>query len=130
MLRHRKLGRKQGRVSIEGACEDPERLRNWFEFENSRASVSPHVAQGGIVPPTVGMEEEMNRTAEPVAFKKVQADAVHFDADKEILAVNGKIAALEAQSADVHDESNAQQLGTASALDESSGSQVATKGAA
>ena len=69
-LKHRKLWRKLGHVSIEGACEDPERLRNWFEFENSRASVSPHVAQGGIVPPTIGMEEDMNRTAEPVAFKK------------------------------------------------------------
>ena len=39
------LGRKQGRVSIEGVCEDPERLRSSFEFESSRASLSLHVAQ-------------------------------------------------------------------------------------
>ena len=74
----------------------------------------------------------MNRTAEPVAYI-VQADVVHFDADKEILEVNSEIAALEAQSANVHDESNAQQLGTngaASAPEESSGSQVGTEGAA
>ena len=47
----------------------------------------------------------------PVAFK-VQADMVHFDADKEILEVEDKIATLEAPSADVHDESNAQKVGT------------------
>ena len=47
---------------------------------------------------------QMNRAAEAVAFI-VQADIVHFDADKEILEVENKIAALEAQSANVHDES-------------------------
>ena len=98
--------RMQGRVSIEDVCEDPERLRSSFKFENSRASLSLHVAQGWIVPPTIGMEEEMNRTAELVAFL-VQADMVHFDAGEEILEVQDKIAALEAQSANVHDESNA-----------------------
>ena len=66
----------------------------------------------------------MNRTAEPVAFM-VQADMVHFDADKEILEVEDKIAAQEAQSANVHDESNAQK-----GPEESSGSQVGTKRAA
>ena len=56
----------------------------------------------------------------------VQADMVHFDAVEEILDVEGKIAALEAQSANVHDESNAQKVGTkgaASVPEESSGSQ-------
>ena len=81
--------RKQGRVSIEDVCEDPERLRSSFEFENCRASLSLHVAKGWIVPPTIGMEEEMNRTAELVAFL-VQAHMVHFDADKEIGEARGQ----------------------------------------
>ena len=53
-------------------------------------------------------------------------DMVHFDADKEILEVEDKIAALEAQSANVHDVSTAQKVGTegaASVPEESSGSQ-------
>ena len=124
--------RMQTRVSIEDVCEDFERLRSSFEFKDSRASLSLHVAQGWIVPPTIGMEEEMNRTAELVAFL-VQADMVHFDADEEILEVEGKIAALEAQSANVHDESNAQKVGkkgAASVPEESSGSQVVSERAA
>ena len=129
MLKHRKLWRKHGHVSIEGACEDPERLRNWFEFENSRASLTAcGPRRDRSTKYRNGRRNEQDSGAG--CIKKVQADTVHIDADKEILAVNGKIAALEAQSADVHDESNARQLGTASALDESSGSQVATKGAA
>ena len=67
-----------------------------------------------------------------VAFV-VQADKVHLDADKEILEVEDKIAALEAQSADVHDESNAQNVrtkGAASVPEESSTSQSRTERAA
>ena len=78
------------------------------------------------------MEEEMNRTAELVAFM-VQADMVHFDADKEIHEIEDKIVALEAQSANVHDESNAQKVGAkgaASVPEESSGSRVRTERAA
>ena len=107
-------------MSIEGVCEDPDRLRSSFEFENSRSSLSLHVAQGWIVPNEQG--------GGAVAFI-VQADMVHFDADKEIFEVENKIAALEAQSANVHDESNAQKVGTkgaASVPEESSGSQVGT----
>ena len=68
---------------------------------------------------------QINRAAEPVAFT-VRAEQVHIDADNEILEVEGKIAALEAQSANVHDESNSQKVGTkgaASVPEESSGSQ-------
>ena len=88
-------GRKQGRVSIEGVCEDPERFTTWFEFENSWESLSPHVTHKWVVPPTIKMEEKMNKAAEPVAFI-VQADKVHLNAAQEIFEVEGKIAALEA----------------------------------
>ena len=74
------------------------------------------------------MENEMNRAAELVAFI-VQADMVRLVADKEILEEKGKIAALEVQSADVHDESNEQKVGTkgaASVPEEWSGSKAVT----
>ena len=121
-------GRKRGRVSIEDVCEHPERQRSALEIENRTASLSPHVAQGWMVPPTIGIEEEMNRAAELVAFI-VQADMVRFVADEEILEEKGKIAVLDVQSANVHDESNAQKVGTkgaASVPEEWSGSQVVT----
>ena len=41
-----RMQQQQGRVSIEGVCENPDRLRSSFEFENRRSSLSPHVAQG------------------------------------------------------------------------------------
>ena len=70
----------------------------------------------------------MNRAAELVACI-VQADMVRFVVDKEILEEKGKIAALEVQSANVHDESKVQKVGTkgaASVPEEWSGSQVGT----
>ena len=79
-------------------------------------------------PPTIGFEEETNMAAELVALI-LQADIVRFVADQDVLEEKGKIAALEVQSADVHDESNAQKVGTkgaASVPEEWSGSQVRT----
>ena len=99
-----------------------------MEIENRTASLSPHVAQGGIVPPTIGIEEEMNKAAELVAFI-VQVDMVRFVSDEGILEERGKIAALNVQSVNVHDESNAQKVGTkgaASVSEEWSGSKVVT----
>ena len=94
--------------------------------ENRTAGLSRHVAQGWMVPPTGGMEKEMNRAAELVAYI-VQTDMVRFVADKEIIEEKAKIAALEVQSAHVHDESNAQKVGTkgvASVPEQRNGSQV------
>ena len=99
-----------------------------MEIENRTAGLSRQVAQGWMVPPTSGMEKEMNRAAELVAYI-VQTDMVRFVADEKILEEMGQIAALEVQSANVHDESNAQKVGTkgaASFPEEWSGSQVCT----
>ena len=60
-----------------------------MENENRTAGLSRHVAQGWTVPPTSGMEKEMNRAAELVACI-VQADMVRFVADKEILEEKGQ----------------------------------------
>ena len=65
-----------------------------MENENRTAGLSQHVAQGWMVPPISGMEKEMNRAAELVAYI-VQADMVRFVADQEILEEKGKIAVLE-----------------------------------
>ena len=60
------------------------------EIENRTAGLSRHVAQGWMVPPTSGMEKDMNRAAELAAYI-VQADMFRFVADKEILEEKGKI---------------------------------------